>query len=88
MERASLWNGEGVSNLVRLVTHKGVTYYENPTKAEQKAFGAPGELLFNSEGNKQLAMKVEKVMQVYIITPRGDCPVWEHQAFTADSREW
>ena len=75
MQQASLWNNAGMANLVQLVPYKGVQYYENPTVADQKAFGAPGELLFNSEGNKQLAMKVEKVMQVYIITRRGDCPV-------------
>ncbi len=85
MEQVSLYN-DGMANLVRLVTCKGVTYYENPTVEEQRELGAPGELLFNAKGNKQLAMHVEKVMQVNI-TPRDDCPR-EHQAFTADSREW
>ena len=41
-------------------------YYENSTVEEQKRFGASGELLFNAEGNKELAMHVEKVMQVYV----------------------
>ena len=67
MERASLWSGEGMANLVRLVTRNGVTHYENPTVEEQRELGAPGELLFNAEGNKQLAMHVEKVMQVNVL---------------------
>ena len=40
--------------------------FENPTKAEQKGLGAPGELLFNAKGNKQLVMHVKKAMQVYV----------------------
>ena len=67
MQQASLWHNAGIANLVQLVPYKGVTYYENPTVAEQKAFGAPGELLFNAEGNKQLALHVEKVMHVNVL---------------------
>ena len=67
MEQASLWNNAEMANLVRLVPYKGVTYFKNPTVAEQKAFGTPGELLFNAEGNKQLALHVEKVMQANVI---------------------
>jgi len=68
LERTSLYSGvSGMANLVRLVTRKGVSYYENPTVEEQKRFGASGELLFNAEGNKELAMHVEKVMQVYVL---------------------
>jgi hypothetical protein len=84
LKRASLWNNAGMANLVRLVTRKGISYYENPTVEEQKRLGAPGELLFNAEGNKQLAMHVEKVLQVYLLNRETR----EHQAFTADSRAW
>ena len=66
LERASLCS-HGMANLVQLVTCKGVTYYVNPTVEEQKRLGASGELLFNAEGNHQLAMHVEKVMQVYTL---------------------
>ena len=65
MERASLWSSSGMANLVRL--HKGTSCYENPTVEEQKRLGPPGKLLFNAEGNKQLAMKVEKALQVYLL---------------------
>ena len=65
MEQASLWSSSGMANLVRL--HKGTSCYENPTVEEQKRLGPPGKLLFNAEGNKQLAMKVEKALQAYII---------------------
>jgi len=67
MKQASLWNGEGMANIVRLVTRKGIKYYENPTYEEMSELGAPGELLFDAEGNRQLAMHVEKVMQVYVL---------------------
>ena len=56
-----------MADLVRLVTHKGVTYYENPTVEGQSKLGAPGELLFDAKGNKQLAMHIERVMQVYVL---------------------
>ena len=63
-----MWaNANRMANLVRLVTHKGVTYYENPTVEGQSKLGAPGELLFDAKGNKQLAMHVERVMQVYVL---------------------
>ena len=65
MERASLWSSSGMANLVRL--HEGTSCYENPTVEEQRRLGPPGKLLFNAEGNKQLAMKVEKALQAYII---------------------
>ena len=65
MEQASLWSSSGMANLVRL--HKGTSCYENPTVEEQKRLGPPGKLLFNAEGNKQLAMKVEKALQVYLL---------------------
>ena len=48
------------------MTCKGVSYYENPTVEEQKRFGASGELLYNAEGNTQLAMHVEKMMKVFV----------------------
>ena len=44
-----------------------MTYYENPTLAEMKALGDPGELIFDAKGNKQLAMQVEKAMQVHVL---------------------
>ena len=44
-----------------------MTYYENPTLAEMKALGDPGELIFDAKGNKQLTMYIEKVMQVYVL---------------------
>ena len=54
-------------NLVRIVTHKRVSYYENPAIEEGKALGAPGELQFDAKGNRQLAMFVEKAMQVQVL---------------------
>jgi hypothetical protein len=66
MQMALLWS-TGMANLIRLVTHKGVSYYENPSLAETKAFGDPGELIFDAKGNKQLTMHIEKVMQVYVL---------------------
>lgn len=60
-----MWSSNGMANLVRL--HKGTSYYENPTLQEQIKLGPPGKLLFNAEGNKQLAMQVEKAMQAYLI---------------------
>ncbi len=66
LEQASLTSSAGMANLVRIVRYKGGTYYENPTTVEQRELGAPGELLFNTEG-KQHEMHVEKVMQVYIL---------------------
>ena len=65
MEHASLWSSSGMANLVRL--HEGTSCYENPTVEEQRRLGPPGKLLFNAEGNKQLAMKVEKALQVYLL---------------------
>ena len=44
-----------------------MTYYENPTLVEMKALGDPGELIFDAKGNKQLAMQVEKAMQVHVL---------------------
>ena len=66
MQMALLWS-TGMANLIRLVTHKGVSYYENPSFAETKALGDPGELIFDAKGNKQLAMQVEKAMQVHVL---------------------
>jgi hypothetical protein len=66
MRMASLWS-TGMANLIRLVTRKGVSYYENPSFAETKALGDPGELIFDAKGNKQLAMHIEKVLQVYVL---------------------
>ena len=34
MQETSLWSTAGIANLVRLVTRKGKTYFENPTYAE------------------------------------------------------
>jgi hypothetical protein len=34
MQETSLWSTAGIANLVRLVTRKGETYFENPTYAE------------------------------------------------------
>jgi len=87
MQQASLWNDAGMANLVQLVPYKGIQYYKNPTVADQKAFGAPGELLFNAKGNKQLALHVEKVMHVNVLYREKFYPR-EDQASTADSREW
>ena len=70
LEQASLTSSAGMANLVQIVEYKGGKYYENPTTVEQRELGAPGELLFNTEG-KQLEMHVEKVMQVYILHRRN-----------------
>ena len=67
MNRASLYGVEGMANVVRLVTHNGINYYENHTNEEIREFGTPGVLLFNAGANRQLAMHVEKVMQVYVL---------------------
>ena len=56
-----------MSNLVRLVTHNRISYFENPTIEEAKALGAPGELLFDAMCNKQLALFIEKAMQVQVL---------------------
>jgi hypothetical protein len=66
MQTVSLWS-TGMANIIRLVTHKGVSYYENPSLAETKALGDPGELIFDAKRNKQLAMHIEKAMQVYVL---------------------
>ena len=47
-----------------------ITTYENPTAGEMSELGAPGELLFDAGGNRQLAMHVEKVMQIYVVLNR------------------
>ena len=67
MQWASLYSS-GMANLIRLVTHKeGASYYENPSLAETRRLGDPGELIFDAKGNKQLTMYIEKVMQVYVL---------------------
>ena len=48
MQTVSLWS-TGMANFIRLVTHKGVSYYENPSLAETKALGDPGELIFDAK---------------------------------------
>ena len=67
MQKASLFSSSVMANLIRLVTHKGVSYYANPTDAETRVLGDPGELIFDAKGNKQLAMHVEKAMQVHVL---------------------
>jgi hypothetical protein len=67
MQKASLFSSSVMANLIRLVTHKGVSYYANPTDAETRVLGDPGELIFDAKGNKQLAMHIEKVLQVYVL---------------------
>jgi hypothetical protein len=66
MQWASL-HSSGMVNIIRLVTHKGVSYYANPTLAETRALGDPGELIFDAKGNTQLAMYIEKAMQVHVL---------------------
>ena len=39
----------------------------NPTLAETRALGDPRELLFDAKGNTQLAMYIEKAMQVHVL---------------------
>ena len=48
MQWASL-HSSGMANIIRLVTHKGVSYYANPTLAETRALGDPGELIFDAK---------------------------------------
>ena len=68
MRAASITNSYHImSNLVRLLTHKHVSYLENPTIEDAKSLGAPGELLFDAKCNMQLAMFIEKAMQVQVL---------------------
>ena len=69
MKTASITNRKKniMGNLVRLVSHKGVSYFEIPTEKEADALGAPGELLFDAKSNMQLALFVEKAMQVQVL---------------------